>query len=176
MRREQGFTLIELLVTISLVTVIMTLGAQALRHYWLINSLEQAEGEIISQLRQLQERVVSETHPLVYGARFQPGAANSQWQVVKYDPKSLTTASDDTCIVEGARDFSTGVYVTSASFSDPSSATATCRAQISGAASDPFVFFFAKGTATGGQLTIRQPAIDRARAIVVTALTGRVET
>jgi type II secretion system protein H len=166
MRREQGFTLIEALVVMLLASIVMTLAVQALRHYWLVQSLEQGEGEVISQLRQLQERAVSESHPLVYGARFKLNS--SDWSIVRYNPSATPTA----CTLENTLTFATGVKVSAANFDAAPTITGCPGA---GDSQYKFVFFFARGTATGGQLTLTQPAIGRTRTITVTPLTGRVE-
>lgn len=161
--REQGFTLIEVLVAIVVMGIVLTLSASAFRTYWLGRSLDTAHGEVISQLQQAQTRTSAESNPWSYGARFRVGS--SRWDVVRYD-----TATGE-CTVVGEREFAEGVLVTAASFAsnsavDPSS----CPDQTDSA----FVFFFARGTATPGTMTVKQPILDRTRSLQVIGLTAKV--
>src|ERR671919_1599180 len=84
MRSEQGFTLIELLAGILIASLLMGLGALALRNYWFVQALRRSRAEVVTQMRQAQQRATAESHPLVYGVWFEPG--ESGWGVVKYDP------------------------------------------------------------------------------------------
>ncbi len=172
MRRQEGFTLIELLVVISLAVVMLTLGASAVRHFWLVRSLEGGRDEVISQLRELQQRVVAETNPLVYGARFRVGSG--EWGLVRYNIQTGVCTQFET------RSFETGVIVSAVDLAEPSW-IATCRSALG--ATDEFVFFFARGSATEGLLTppgtpsaieLRQPVLDRTQRVAVTGITGRV--
>lgn len=174
MDRERGFTLIEVLVATVLTAILLTLSASGARHYWLTQALQTGRGEIITQLRQMQEQVVSETHPTVFAARFRVGS--SDWGVVEYDPTLTASHPATTCTQVRSNTFATGVKVTAASFAAPtdSSMLSLCRA-IPGASSDQFVFFYARGSATGGTVTIDQPSLGRSKTITVTPITGRVE-
>jgi prepilin-type N-terminal cleavage/methylation domain-containing protein len=167
--REQGFTLIELLVSMGLAMLLLTLSAWALRGYWFEQSLEGGSEDIISQLRQLQESSVSESHPIVFGARFEEGSSN--YLLLRYNPKEPAVAGDDECTEEGTRAFETRVVVDEAEF-DPPSGILPSLCPGSG---DHFVFFFARGTATGGYLVLSQPERNDTRTITVSGLTGRVE-
>jgi prepilin-type N-terminal cleavage/methylation domain-containing protein len=180
MRDEQGFTLAEVLWTITIVSILLALGVFALRNYWLEHSLVTARESAVSQMRQIQERVLSEGHPLVYGVRFHPGAAPaaSDWGVVRFDPHDPSTATDDTCGQVSRETFSTGVYVSAASFQAVTSPaiTALCRSSIAGAASDEFALFFARGSATSGSVTLTQPVLGKTATISVSPITGRVSS
>jgi len=174
-RGQDGFTLVELLTTILLASILVTLGAFAFRHYWYVQSLEGGEDELLTQLRGLQQRVVSESFPLVYGARFEPGS--SRWVHVQYDPGTEDcTLVADTEFRTG--EFNAGVEIQSASFDPYSSGgvdvTTECQ---DGSPNAEVVFFFARGTATGGDVTIVQPNLeDRTKTVCVASLTGRVES
>lgn len=174
MNNERGFTLIEVLSVTVMLAVLLALGAAALRGYWLTRSLEGAQAEIATQLRQLQEQAVSDSHPFVYGARFK--VDSGEWSLVQFDPKGTGTA-DDLCQELRTQTFSGGVTVTAASFSpDPSNATATCQSAPPngvGPTADPFVFFFARGTAVPGTVTVARSG-KPPRSVVVKAITGRV--
>jgi prepilin-type N-terminal cleavage/methylation domain-containing protein len=165
---EAGFTLVELMVVILITTVLLTLGASALRHYWLTQALEGSTEEVVSQLRQLQQRTDSESHPIVYGARFQ--VSTSSWAIVRYDPKEPTTIGDDECTVDSTRAFSDGVVVSAASFDSPPGVDLSKCPE----SSQRFVLFYARGTATGGSLTLRHDITATSETISVLPLTGRV--
>ena len=174
--REAGFSLVELLAAIALMGILMTLTVGALRQFWFVRSLEGGKQEVITQLRQLQQRVGAASAPLVYGARFTAGSG--EWDLVEFD----TSTPADPCVLirEGTFDkeveFDAGVVVTAADFANYGNAgpnsnniTANCL----GGATD-IAWFFARGTATRGFLTIRQPVLGRTETICVAALTGRV--
>lgn len=173
MRNEKGFTFIELMVAIGIVAVLMTLSASALRTYWFVQSLESATDEVTTQLRRLQARSTSESHPLVYGARFRHGS--SGWSVVRYDPATGTCSEVETKSLDSGV-FSAGAKISSntslTSFSTTNETT-VCRSNLS-APTDAFAFFYARGSATAGQVTVDQPQIGRTRTVTVAAITGRV--
>ena len=158
----------------AILSLLLTLSAPALRHYWLLQSLDGAQGEVASQLRQLQARVASESHPLIFGTRFTPGTGH--WWVIRYDQGSdRTSDADDTCVAEGGlRQLVVDVVgPPSSAFSAPPGVTLSkCGGSYS---SDVFVMFYAKGTATGGTLTLRSEPLDRTRALTVSPLTGHVD-
>jgi prepilin-type N-terminal cleavage/methylation domain-containing protein len=178
MHKEDGFTLIEVLSAIMLMLILLGLSANSMRSYWLNQSLSGAQGSVRSQLRQLQERSVSESHPTVYGVRFQVGTSN--WGVVQYDP---TATPSPKCTQVNNLTLNSGVIFktapsttfTAAAGSDAATITALCKSQIAGSASDQFVLFFARGTATPGQVTLTHSLVARTKVITVTAITGRVE-
>jgi Tfp pilus assembly protein FimT len=166
MHRDEGMTLVELLSTFALIAIIVTLAAPALRNFWLVRSLDGAQSEATTQLRQLQERVVAESHPLVYGARFEEGSSN--WALVRYNPTSGTCSAVET------RSFSTGVEVSGASFQNLTENSINISSLCKGTATD-VVFFLARGTATPGFIQLTQPALDRSTTLCVRQLTGRVD-
>lgn len=166
-RAEDGFTLLEVLTVTVLAGILFTLGAFAFRHYWFVQSLHGSQGEIVTQLRQLHERTVSETHPLVFGARFRPGSP--QWGIVKYDP----TAASSPCTEIATRRLDSDVEISAASFATASGVGDACSSL--GRPGDAFVFFFARGNATEGSLVVRQKQLDRTLGVSVAAVTGRVE-
>lgn len=184
---QRGFTLVELLTAMALGSIIMTLGAFSLRHYWLVQSVEQAQGEVKSQLRQLQQRAVSESNPLVFGARFTVGS--SEWSIVRYDPVTSGTTADDVCTKEPAGDdmvLAARVLVTTATFRPPDQTTSIDESRCPGhSAASSYVWFYAKGTSSGGtpvagnmnpagRVEFTQVQADRSAALCVVGLTGRV--
>lgn len=178
--REDGFTLIEVLVAMALISIIVTLGASSLRRYWLVQSVVQVQGEQKAQLRELQQRAVSESNPLIFGVRYRLGT--SEWSVVRYDPQTSGTTDDDLCTQEptAGSTFPNGVQVSSASFATTSAVDLSKCPQ--NTASDRFVWFFAKGSATGGpnaaspigRVEFTQPKTAGINALCVVGLTGRV--
>jgi prepilin-type N-terminal cleavage/methylation domain-containing protein len=170
-RSEGGFTLVELLVSMALIAVLATLSVQPLRTYWLRQGLAGASDDVATQLRSIQERVVSESHPLVYGASF--AADSDAWFLLRYDPGDSTITTDDTCEVTGERALERGVVVSSVDFTAPPSDIVTACDAVT-EAGDELVFFYARGSATGGQVTLRQPILDDTETITVGPITGRV--
>lgn len=152
--------------TMGILALILTTGALALRNYWLNQSLDGSRDEVITQLRRAQEAAVSQSHPLLFAVRFTPGS--SQWDRVQYNPTT------DSCTVQEELSFPAGVVVNSVDFAETAPATPNCRTQI-GTPNDEFAFFFPRGTATAGSVTLRQPALDREFSISVSAITGRVD-
>jgi prepilin-type N-terminal cleavage/methylation domain-containing protein len=171
--REGGFTLIELLVTMVLLAIMLTLGAFALKTYWLRRALDGSTDEVTAQLRQLQQRAVAESHPLIYGARFTENA--DTYTLLKYNPLDPTPPLCEqmtTLSLEDGVEVASGTHFTSSSYITPSE----CGSVGSG---DHFVFFFARGTATGGTLRLTNEQLEGTSkdtsTISVTNLTGRVE-
>lgn len=176
---QGGFTLIEIFAVLALLAILVTLAAPSLRTYWFTQSLHAATDETVSQLRRLQARVTSESHPLVYGARFRKGS--SDFALIVYDPRAVAPAQ--ACRQDGqTRAFNSGVFNatvlvndTGTSVVDGAEATA-CRAQLPGiTTNDVFVFFYARGTATPGSIRLEQPHLGRGETVTISGLTGRVE-
>jgi prepilin-type N-terminal cleavage/methylation domain-containing protein len=170
-KREDGFTLIEILVTIAIMSIVMMVGAGALRQYWLSRAVNDGADSLQSQMRAAQERAVSESHPIVYGIRVDPGT--SDWWVVRYDPVNAGTA-DDTCTTQQTHKFSTGVVIQSASFTGDTYVADFCRSKLGAPGDNQFALFYPRGNATGGTVTLRQPTVGRERTVNVAAVTGRV--
>ena len=187
MKREDGFSLIELLVVIAITSVMLTIGASAIRYFWLGRALHGERDQIFTNLRGLQQQVVSESNPLVFGAWFKARTpatddGTPQWGTVRYRPAAGTTPAS--CSRTASHRLDGGVQITSAEFSNSLPGVAsiadvitTCRGQVpmSAGATD-FVFFLARGTATSGCVTLNQPRRDMSNVTVaVSALSGRVE-
>lgn len=179
--REGGFTFIELLVAMSLTAILMTLGAFGLRQYWLTQSLYGGRDDLVSQLRNAQEQAVSESHPKVFGVRVLAGS--STWAEVEYDPQIPT------CIETQTNTFGAGTRIAPApapSFSSTAETT-YCQANlkdINGAAvassirqDSQYVWFYARGTGTGGNATLDHPSLPgKSVSISITPITGRVNS
>jgi prepilin-type N-terminal cleavage/methylation domain-containing protein len=175
-RSEEGFTLIELLTVMSIMGVLLTLGAFAVRQFWFVQALDGSQSQIASQLKQLQERVVAETHPLVYGARFHAG--DTSMGLVRFDPET------NSCRQYQTVELGDSVAITSATDidSDSTEPHVFCKANLTftggGAVPDrtssEFVFFFARGNGTPGTVTIHSAQLDRTETIEIHGITGRV--
>ena len=189
---ERGFSLIELLTVLLLTAILATLGGFAIRHFWFVRALEGGKNEMITQLRRQQQRVIAETHPLVYGVRYPKGGSQtvrSSFYLVRFDGNNLATETDDTCTQYQAVGLGTGMQIKSANtraegvgFADAAYVTDFCRinledssgSSVPGSANDHYGFFFARGTATPGEVTLEQRHLGRTETICVSGLTGRV--
>ncbi len=165
-RNESGFTLIELLAVLAITALLMTLGASAFRHYWFKRSLYGSQDLVMTEMRAMQENAVSESHPLVYGLRFELGS--STWKEVMYNPKDQTLAGDDECDDVASFTLDAGVEVKTASFDPPPGLNPSiCGPGV-------YAFFYAKGTATPGSVTFGQGNLSDEIGLSVSQLTGRV--
>ena len=174
-RDHSGFTLIELLAVMSLMAILMTLGATAARRFWFQRSLSGGQNELVTQLRDQQQEART-TNPKVYGARFWYGTPD--WELISFD---RTKAPGQACEQHvSPRRFGTGVVIVGSTFADPvfppppnpADPAFTMSACLKGA--DDLVFFYARGNATPGGITLRQTNIDRTVRVCVTGMTGRV--
>lgn len=174
---EAGFTLVELLVAISLVAILLTLAATALRQFWFVRSLEGGADQVVTQLRTMQQSAVAESNPVVYGAAFVEDT--DAWSLVRYLPPT-TAGGAGTCTVAGTRQLDAGVVFSDVEFSgepaglDADDATDVCGSLVAASEDDGFVFFLARGTARPGTVTLYQPNLDRSETVEVVGLTSRV--
>jgi prepilin-type N-terminal cleavage/methylation domain-containing protein len=168
LRSESGFTLVELLFTTALAAILFTVGALALRTYWMRRGLDSSAKSVTAQLRQLQQRAVAESHPLIYGARFTEGSTT--YTTFKYNPADSVSPCTkvNTLSFEAHVEAAVGTSFTASPYID------LTKCEASGG-TDHFVFFFARGTATDGTLTLTQDSLADSKSISVTNLTGRVE-
>lgn len=174
---ESGFTLVELLVALALISVLATLAAFSLRQFWFVRALEGGKDGMVTTMRGIQQRVASASNPLVYGARFTVGS--SVWELVEYHRESDPPICTDIQIgdLDPEQEFGVGVRISAVDFDDyvderPSGdvdVTSTCL----GAGTD-IVWFFARGSATAGSVTVTQSTLGRSETICVAGLTGRV--
>ena len=172
---EGGFTLLETLVVFVLIGLVTTFGVGAVRHYWLVRSLSSGRDTVAAQLREVQQRSLSESHPNVYGVRFRKGT--STYGIVKYvagTPGTCTAVTQQTLDgVEFANDSETD-------FPDVAGLTSLCRAAAPASDDYEIVFFYPRGStnasSTIGSVKVRQPSLNRSKKISVSRLTGRVTT
>jgi prepilin-type N-terminal cleavage/methylation domain-containing protein len=176
MRKEAGFTLIEMLFVLAISAMVLAVGVTAIRNYWYVQALSGSVDTVTTQMRQAQQQAESESHPLVYGVWFINVGDSSRWGTLQYDPDPALSVN---CSEIGKRSFSTGVQVESVSFEEDSVRTTKCRsalgaAGIPSAGSAEIAFFYARGTATPGNITLEQTNLDRSESLTVTGITGRV--
>jgi prepilin-type N-terminal cleavage/methylation domain-containing protein len=187
MKREEGFSLVELMAVMAITAILLTLGVTALRFFWLGRALTGERDQIFTGLRTMQQQVVSETNPLVFGAWFKvttPSTdnGNPHWGMVRYRPADGATPAS--CTSTATHRLDGGVQISSADFvySLPGVASiadvvALCKTSVTASTSaTDFAFFLARGTATAGCVTLNQPRRDMDDETVhVSGLTGRVE-
>lgn len=189
MKREDGFTLVELLAVIALTSILLTLGVSAIRYFWLGRSLYGERDQIFTNMRTLQQQVVSESNPLVFGAWFKvmtPATddGSRQWGTFRYRPGTTSPVTAATCTSTGTHRMDGAVQVSSVEFGNTltgvtsvADVIATCRTQIPASAlATDFALFLARGTATSGCVTLTQPLREMEDVTVkLSTLTGRVE-
>jgi prepilin-type N-terminal cleavage/methylation domain-containing protein len=165
---QRGFTVVELLATCLIVAVAVSLGALGTRHYWRVQSLRGGVEEITSTLRGQQQAAGSESHPYVWGAWFRSGT--NRWGVVR---GNVTTGA---CVVKESHTLDSGVTIQSVSFTDINTAGLTTNCSNAAGSGSEIVLFLARGTATGGSVSLRHPAVSggAARTISVSPITGRI--
>lgn len=174
--RSAGFTLIEVLVAIGIMSILMVLSAFALRSYWFVQSLEGATDELVTQLRESQSDSISQAFPRVFGLRFLPN--NSGYRLLTYDP---TQAAGSRCSSRD-RPLTSGLFnapvtirtVALNSTTGPEFTTCRDEGDITSTDTDKVIFFYARGTATGGSITLEQVNSGRVETVTVAIPTGRV--
>jgi hypothetical protein len=148
---------------------------------------------VSAQLRALQQQSEAESKPIILGAWFKimtpaTDTGAPQWGLVRADPGADSTfgTADDACTSISQRRFSGGVQVATASFTDAAAPLRSidkatlvtlCKSKISAASTaTDFGFFFPRGTATSGCISVTQPRLTKPDLWVrVTALTGRID-
>ncbi len=167
LKREDGFTLVEVLGVLALIAVLLGVAGAALRGYWIAQNLEKARDELVTEMRNAQQRSMSESHPVVFGIRLKPGSAN--WGIVRYDPREPAGTQ---CKSVGDLTFSGLVRVKEVTGFDSSGAADIACSQVY--PSYRFAFFFARGSSVAGDVTLRSLANDNTKEIGVSGITGRV--
>jgi hypothetical protein len=173
--------LVELLVGIALAAILLTLSFTAVRHFWRVNSLEGAQGELTTQFRRMQQLAVTGDDAVVYGAVFKSGT--DTWNSIRYIPDS---PGDDCVLLDkhplsgglvGAGVAGAGITVGSVEFAapDPGSPELSACASLTPVGSQT-AFFYRRGNATGGFVKLEQASVmDRFAVVKVSPLTGHVE-
>jgi prepilin-type N-terminal cleavage/methylation domain-containing protein len=173
---QGGFTLVELLTVMSIMAIMFTLGALAVRQFWFVRSLSGSQDQIATQLRQIQQRVVAETHPLVYGARFHVG--DKTMGLVRFDPQTNTCRQFQTVELGTGVVIAAGTSIASGS-TEPhtfcvANLTTPAGSPVTDRSTSQYVFFFARGNGTPGTITIRSTPLDRTESVEIAGVTGRI--
>lgn len=176
-RSEGGFTVIELMVVMVMTGILLTLGAFAVRQFWVKRSLEGAQDQVVVQMRQVQQRSMAETYPIVYGIRFQKDASN--WGVVRYNATTGTCQAVNNFVMgDGVKFDVAGTDFPDVPISTATTTTACRNATPGNSPNHEVVFFYPKGSTNadsdGSSVTLLQPALPETNKVTVTALTGRV--
>jgi prepilin-type N-terminal cleavage/methylation domain-containing protein len=157
---DQGFTLVELLVVLSILTILMSLGAFALVSYWRAQALTSASEQVITDIRDVQVRAQAEVRPY----RLVFDLPNDSYQVERLGTETDPNAWDP---VETRLFDSRMIDFTSSSFS---AFTGCFDGHL-----DDELYFCARGVSSGGTLVIHSVALDQDRVITVTGLTASAE-
>ena len=87
---NKGFTLIELVITIALVVLLSTIGMLSLVNFRVNQSLRLASGNLVTFLRDAQQKSISQEGGLQWGARFTHQAAGDRYELISgtstFDP------------------------------------------------------------------------------------------
>jgi hypothetical protein len=159
--------------------LLLTLSAGAVRVFFLNQSLRGATDEVVTQLREQQEDSVAQAFPLIFGVGFSADA--DDFTLYSFDPgDDASSTGDDTCSAQSrpldAGMFSVGARVASTSITNNPVADEYVACSVLPDANDDIIFFYGRGTSTGGSLVLEQPGIDRETTISVSTATGRVTT
>jgi prepilin-type N-terminal cleavage/methylation domain-containing protein len=159
-RSDSGFTLIELIVTITLASILMTIGMFAMRNFLISNREAGTANGIRSALRNASENSLSQgrTYCVYFTA--------TTWTVYKSD---CTVTANKTAGPFQVDDPS--ITLSSISFAPPEQAvpgqTTACPGSTNHCA-----YFYPRGTALAGSVQITRPG--KAYTINVEGLTSRV--
>lgn len=165
---ENGFTIVELLATCLIIMVAVTLGVSGIRHFWRMQGLRGGMEQVVSELRGQQQEAGSQSHPYVWGTWFKSGS--NRWGVVKGNVKT------GSCQVLSRRTFDAGVTISSASFADIDTFGLSANCSAAAESGAEVALFLARGTATGGSVSLTQPDVSGGapRTVSVSPITGRV--
>lgn len=172
---EGGFTLVELLTGLVLTTIVLSIAVVPMRRFWFAQSLDGATNEVVTQLREQQEDAVSEAHPRVFGVRFVPGS--SDWTLLRYDPDPIPDSPGEPAVcTEQARTFNRGTFSAAVIVRSVNVTNDTTSQEYTTCANpgDKIIFFYARGTSTGGSVVLEEPTTGSQETVSVSIATGRV--
>lgn len=164
-RGDDGFTMVELMVTMTLFSLLSTIGVYSFRS--LQHSLEEqgAQREVVSELRDAQTRAVAENTAYCVDFGTTPSTSYSMYRVPGADQGPLSASF--TCTT-GTRlntyRNQTGTSVSSADFEQRDGTHTT------------YVLFTARGSASAGSTTIARTTSTKIYTVSVDGLTGRVSS
>lgn len=153
---DSGFTLIESLVVMAIGGIMMAIVAWGYRSYQISADHRGGTAQVVSMLRNAQSRSLSEAR--TYCVRF-----NTTARTIALYRYSCDTASGGES-AGGTTDMPRGVAFSGVSFTRPDGTTS----------SD--VYFYPRGSASGGGLTVTRSGSSRTYTVTVEGLTARVSS
>lgn len=178
MSHEGGFSMLELMIAIVIGAVMMSVAVLGTKSYYQVRALQGGQDQVVSQMRNAQQRAMSESYPNVYGVRFETGT--NRWGVVKVN------ATSGTCTVVYSYTFEGGTKVDAAGTTFPAYPASTgawttaCQNAAPGnSANDKTIFFLPSGASTaaspsGSSVKLINSKTSKFNTTTVMPLTGRV--
>ena len=163
-RSDDGFTLIEVMAAMVIFGVLAAIAVGGIRSMRDANAEQSAHREVISSLRNAQERALSEavTYCVDFGA-----PTSTSWSVYRVSGAGTgTLPTTFSCTsgtkVDGPVRLPSQTALTNISFSQRNGADTA------------FVLFYPRGAASPGSLKVTRTGSDKTYRLVIDALTGRV--
>lgn len=155
-RDDGGFTLVETLVVLAIGGIMMGIAAWGYRSYQIAADQRGATAQVVSTLRNAQSRSISEAR--TYCVRFNTTART----LALYRYSCDTAAGGES--VSGTVDMPRGITFADVEFTRSDGSTGTDA------------YFYPRGSASPGGLTVRRNASDRTFTVTVEGLTARVSS
>ncbi|MDQ3879029.1 MAG: type II secretion system GspH family protein [Actinomycetota bacterium] len=177
---ESGFSMLELMIAIVIGAVMMSVAVLGTKSYFQVRALQGGQDQVVSQMRNAQQRAMSESYPNVYGVRFQTGT--NKWSVVKVNAAAATP----TCTVVYSYTFEGGTTVDALGTTFPAypagtgTWTTACQVATPGnSANDKTIFFLPSGgssaaSPSGSSVKLINTKTGKFNTTTVMPLTGRV--
>lgn len=152
-RADDGFTLVELLVAIALLSLMMAIAVGGFRQWAAAHAQQSTAREVQTTMRQAQQQAVTEGRALCVWFDLGAGTYSVYRGACEAATKQLLSGP--------LRPAGSEVAMSGASFTGPTGAT-------------PGVTFYARGTATPGQVQVVRTGTSKVYTLTVEGLTGRV--
>jgi prepilin-type N-terminal cleavage/methylation domain-containing protein len=161
---DRGITLVELLVTMSLIGILGAIATWSLHTYSVGQSMKATTNDVLSEFRAVAQRATAEDR--TYCVSIDSATQYSLWRYSCNPSEPTTPAAPklvSTSYVNG------NSLLKDVSFTSTSTNLAhTCRPGTLGC-----VFFYPRGNASGGSITVGRSGTSASRVISVVGLTGR---
>lgn len=155
-RDDGGFTLVETLVVLAIGGIMMGIVSWGYRSYQISADHRGGTAQVVSTFRNAQSRSISEAR--TYCVR-----VDAETRTLRLYRYSCDTASGGE-IVGGTVDMPRGITFADVRFTRPDGVTGTDA------------YFYPRGSASPGGLTVRRNASDRTYTVTVEGLTARVSS